>query len=190
MAYKTGNPALRKDTFARSQAMAGAPVARLQTFKRKSRMLAGLSLLSALIGWWVAARQNGTADDILLVAGMLAIVVAWIQILKRQWSVGLAPLFGLLHGFVSGILVWATIIGVGGTKGGPYMVVLLITVFGIGMALNVSTDLKTINERLTNQTARYMEWYSAFSLLVSTYWFVAIVIYLFNINVSHRRRYD
>jgi uncharacterized YccA/Bax inhibitor family protein len=103
--YKSGNPALNKNTFKEVTATAENEEAMtLEGTARKSLVLLALCVASGAFGWQMIFRNPEASGGIILVSAIAAFVVALITIFKKTASPITAPLYALLEGYVVGAI--------------------------------------------------------------------------------------
>ncbi len=99
MAYKTGNPALTKDTF-RDLAHGGSGAMTLNGAVHKTIVLLGLLMAAAAVGWLYLAAAPVLVLPALVVGLVIAIVLAF----KKSWAPVLAPVYALAQGAALGVI--------------------------------------------------------------------------------------
>lgn len=104
MAYKSGNPALNKNTFANLTKAAGEAAMTLEGVAGKSMLLLGLVVASGAIGWQLIGSGGGSIGALLLGAVIVAFIVAMITVFKKEWSPVTAPLYAVFEGFAVGAI--------------------------------------------------------------------------------------
>lgn len=109
MAYKSGNPALGKNTFKNLTTIEGEKFMTLQSTAFKSLCLLVLCIASGAVGWVMASRSfvNNDIGPVLIpmfVSLILATVFALITIFKKTAAPITAPLYALAEGFSLGVL--------------------------------------------------------------------------------------
>ncbi len=104
MAYKSGNPALNKDTFADLQPTLSGVTMSLDGVAAKSLLLFVLCMGSGLFGWRLAAAQHEMLGILVIGALIAAFIIAIITIFKKTFSPVTAPLYVILEGFAVGAI--------------------------------------------------------------------------------------
>lgn len=100
MAYKSGNPALNKNTFNNLE-LDSNPMT-LEGTASKSLFLLLLCVGTGIFGWQYTSQNPETAGVLIFGTVIAAFVLAIIMILKKTLSPVLAPLYALLEGFALG----------------------------------------------------------------------------------------
>ncbi len=103
MAYKSGNPALNKNTF-NNLKVVGNDVMTLNGVAGKSLVLFSLCVCSGIFGWSLAAQQNEMLGLYVIGSILSAFVVALLTIFKKTISPYTAPLYAVLEGFALGAI--------------------------------------------------------------------------------------
>lgn len=104
MAYKSGNPALNKNTFNNLQIATGSDVMSLDGVVGKSLILFSLCVGFGIIGWRLAAQQSEMLGVYVMGSILGAFIIALITIFKKTVSPFTAPLYAVLEGFVLGAI--------------------------------------------------------------------------------------
>lgn len=105
MAYKTGNPALNKDTFSKLQAVASASsTMTLEGVSIKSIILLIVAITTGAFGWNFAVQNPDQALGYALMAIIAALVIAIITVIKKTASPVTAPIYAVLEGFALGVI--------------------------------------------------------------------------------------
>lgn len=108
MAYKSGNPALNKDTFkdvrASTDTLNVSDVMTLDGVAGKSMLLLAICVGTGTFGWQLAAQSHPLLGPLVLGGIVAALVVAIITIFKKTWSPVTAPLYAVIEGFVLGAI--------------------------------------------------------------------------------------
>jgi uncharacterized YccA/Bax inhibitor family protein len=100
---RTGNPALKENTFTGARAAAGEPAMTLQGTATKSLVLVLLTVFSASFTWNAVAGGNvAIVGPATLVGGIGGFIVALITIFKPKVSPYTAPLYAVLDGLLLG----------------------------------------------------------------------------------------
>jgi uncharacterized YccA/Bax inhibitor family protein len=103
--YKSGNPALNKNTFKEVTAVPVTEEAMsLEGTAKKSLALLAVCLASGAFGWQMILKSPQTAGGFILITAIAAFVVALIAIFKKTTSPITAPLYALLEGYVVGAI--------------------------------------------------------------------------------------
>lgn len=103
MAYKSGNPALNKKTFANIQT-GNAGAMTLDGVAIKSLFMLVICVGSGIFGWQLAAQQHPNLSIFVFGSLIAAFIVALITIFRKTLSPYTAPLYALLEGFVLGAI--------------------------------------------------------------------------------------
>lgn len=103
MAYKSGNPALNKNTFNNLQPITGEAMT-LDGVAGKSLALFLLCVGAGVFGWQLAAEKLEMVAPYVLGSILVAFVVAIVTIFKKNWSPFTAPLYAVLEGFALGAI--------------------------------------------------------------------------------------
>jgi uncharacterized YccA/Bax inhibitor family protein len=104
MAFKSGNPALNKNTFKHFEIAADGNVMTLDGVAGKSLLLLLLCVGTGAFGWNLAAQKNEMIGIYLMVSLLSALVVGLITVFKKKLSPYTAPLYAVLEGFVLGVI--------------------------------------------------------------------------------------
>ena len=104
MAYKSGNPALNKNTFNNIQTHAATDVMTLDGVAAKSLAMLVLCVFFGVIGWNLAAQQSHMLGLYVWGAMISGLIVAIITIFKKTVAPFTAPLYAALEGFVLGVI--------------------------------------------------------------------------------------
>jgi uncharacterized YccA/Bax inhibitor family protein len=104
MAYKSGNPALNKESFNDLPASPTDQAMTLDGVAGKSLILFALCVGSGVFGWRLAAAQSEMVGAYILGAVIAAFIVAIITIFKKTFSPVTAPLYAVLEGFAVGAI--------------------------------------------------------------------------------------
>lgn len=100
MAYKSGNPALNKNTF--NDLSTDTNPMTLEGTAAKSLLLLAFCVTAGVFGWQFAANNPQTAGVYILGSIIAAFVLAIIIIFKKSWAPLLAPMYALIEGFALG----------------------------------------------------------------------------------------
>lgn len=105
MAYKTGNPALNKDTFNK---VASVDVSRAMTLTGtayKSLALLILAFASGAYGWYLLASGKGDMAAPLIIGSLfIGFIMALVTIFKPKVSPFTTPVYAVLEGFMLGAI--------------------------------------------------------------------------------------
>lgn len=93
---RTGNPALKADTF--NVPAMGAESMTIQGTVNKTFILLGLTIITAYWAW----NNPATGGPLALGAALAAFIVALVTVFKKTWSPVTAPLYVLLEGVFLG----------------------------------------------------------------------------------------
>ena len=104
MSYKSGNPALNKNTYKNIQSATGSDVMTLDGVAGKSLILFTLCIGFGIVGWSLAAQQNEMLGIYVLGSILGAFIIALITIFKKTLSPFTAPLYAILEGFALGAI--------------------------------------------------------------------------------------
>lgn len=104
MAYKSGNPALNKNTFSNLPATFGEEAMTLDGVAAKSLILFAFCVTSGLFGWRLAAQQHELLGMLVLGSLLSAFVIGIVTVFKKTISPVTAPLYALLEGFALGAI--------------------------------------------------------------------------------------
>lgn len=109
MAYKTGNPALKSDTFNGLSVAADEPAMTMASTVNKIVILMILTILSAFVGWQlVPTATNATISSgaalVALGAPFLGLALAIAIIFKKQWAPALTPVYVMCEGLFLGVI--------------------------------------------------------------------------------------
>jgi uncharacterized YccA/Bax inhibitor family protein len=104
MAYKTGNPALNKNTFSNLPVGAADDSMTLAGVAAKSLSLLILCVASGVYGWQLMGQKNELATVYVLGAILAAFIVALITIFRKSASPFTAPVYAILEGFALGAI--------------------------------------------------------------------------------------
>lgn len=102
MAYKSGNPALNKNTFSKLGAATVGEAMTLDGVVRKSLFLFVLCVGSGIYGWTTMGSGNTDLALLFPVAAIGAFIVGLITIFKRNISPFTVPIYAVLEGYVLG----------------------------------------------------------------------------------------
>ena len=100
MAYKSGNPALNKNTFNNLAAVTDPMT--LEGTAAKSLLLLAICVGAGVYGWQFTAQNPESAGAYILGSVLTAFVLAIILIFKKSWAPVLAPMYAVLEGFALG----------------------------------------------------------------------------------------
>lgn len=103
MAYKSGNPALNKNTFNNLPKENLNPMT-LEGTASKSLILLALAFGVGVYAWQMTIKNPEQALTIALVSIVAALVVAIITIFKKSFSPVTAPIYAVLEGFALGAI--------------------------------------------------------------------------------------
>lgn len=104
MAYKSGNPALNKNTFNNLQAVTDGSGMTLDGVAAKSLMLFALCVGSGIFGWRLAAQQPEALGIYVIGSLIIAFIIGIATIFKKTASPFTAPLYALFEGFALGAI--------------------------------------------------------------------------------------
>lgn len=104
MAYKSGNPALNKDTFTDLPAVADGEAMTLDGVVNKSLIMFILAAAAGVFGWHLAATESPLTGPVLIGALISAFIISLVAIFKKTTARWTAPLYALLEGLVLGII--------------------------------------------------------------------------------------
>lgn len=104
MAYKSGNPALNKNTFNNLASVMPNEAMTLNGVALKSLLFMIVCVGSGAFGWRLAAEQAANAIPLLYVALLSAFAIGLVTVFKKTWSPFTAPIYVLLEGFVLGFI--------------------------------------------------------------------------------------
>ena len=104
MAYKSGNPALNKNTFSNVHASSTDEIMTLDGVVSKSLTLLVFCVGSGYIGWRMAEQLPPYFGILVFGSIFGALLVALITAFKKTFSPFTAPLYALLEGFVLGAI--------------------------------------------------------------------------------------
>jgi uncharacterized YccA/Bax inhibitor family protein len=103
MAYKTGNPTLNQKTFDGITADPVDPMT-LDGVAGKSLILLLLCILSGAFGWRLAAENYQYIWPLVIGALVVALIIAFITVVKMPLAPKTAPLYALFEGFALGAI--------------------------------------------------------------------------------------
>lgn len=103
--FKSGNPALSKDTFAHLDTfVAEDNVMTLQGTVNKTGILLAIVIAVAAIGWQTVLSNVGIFSTLVWGGAIGGFITAMVIIFKKQWAPFLAPIYAALEGlFLGGI---------------------------------------------------------------------------------------
>ena len=104
MAYKSGNPALNKNTFNNIQTHTDTGVMTLDGVAAKSLVMLVLCVFFGVIGWNFAAQQSQMLSLYVWGSMISAFIVAIITIFRKTVAPFTAPLYAVLEGFFLGAI--------------------------------------------------------------------------------------
>lgn len=105
MAYKTGNPALNKDSFSKIKAVLDqAEAMTLRGVADKSMVLLAIVLLSGTAGWQLAISKPSLAYIMLFASLLLGFILSLIIIFKKTTAPVLAPIYAIFEGILLGVI--------------------------------------------------------------------------------------
>lgn len=105
MAYKTGNPALKKDTFSGLRATETEGVMTLGGVANKSMLMLILAFAAGFTGWrWASGITSISPNVVIAILGVVTLVIAGVTVFKKRWSPYTAPLYAVLEGFLLGVI--------------------------------------------------------------------------------------
>lgn len=105
MAYKTGNPALNKDSFSKIRAVLDKSEAMtLRGVANKSMLLLGIVLLSGALGWQFSIANPSLAFVMLWGSLIIGFILSLIIIFKKTTAPYLAPIYAIFEGLLLGVL--------------------------------------------------------------------------------------
>jgi uncharacterized YccA/Bax inhibitor family protein len=97
---RSGNPALRTDTFTKVRSLDSANVMTIQGTTNKTLLLLALTVASA---WWV--WDNPVKFMPFLIPAIIGgFIVALVTVFKKEWAQITAPIYALIEGLVLGII--------------------------------------------------------------------------------------
>ena len=103
MAYKTGNPALNKNTFNNLPAVAPADAMTLEGTATKSLILLVVAVIAGYLGWGLVTTHPGVVSNIMFLA-FIALGVALAIIFNKSKAPILAPIYAVIEGFILGVI--------------------------------------------------------------------------------------
>jgi uncharacterized YccA/Bax inhibitor family protein len=104
MAYKTGNPALNKDSFNDLPSVARGSAMTLEGTSFKSIMLLVLSVASGAFGWQLITQNPASAGVFVFISIIVAFLIGVITIFVQRVSPLTAPLYAVVEGFAVGAI--------------------------------------------------------------------------------------
>lgn len=104
MAYKSGNPALNKNTFNKIHEMAGNGVMTLEGVASKSLFLLFLCICTGIYGWSVASQEIDILGLLIIGCAVGAFIIALVTIFIKTISPFTSPVYAILEGFVLGAI--------------------------------------------------------------------------------------
>lgn len=104
MAYKSGNPALNKDTFHNLPVVSDGQAMTLDGVVNKSLIMFVLCAGAGLFGWHLAASGSVLAIPVLFGSLIAGFIVSLVAIFKKTTARFTAPLYAVLEGLVLGVI--------------------------------------------------------------------------------------
>lgn len=104
MAYKSGNPALNKNTFKDLTASVDAAPMTLEGTALKSLLLLIVCAGSGAFGWRMVSDRPDLVGPLLLGSLIGGFIIALITIFRKTAAPFTAPMYALLEGFLLGVI--------------------------------------------------------------------------------------